>query len=175
MMEKFEEILKVGGKSNSLGRADEVVELVLHDRKRLEELYDCIFSIDAWVRMRAIDSLEKVCRQHPEWLVPYIDKIQSELNRNTQPSIQWHLAQIYAQVSLTIGQKTIVIKWLQDLLSSTDIDWIVSANAMQALVKFTKEDSVPRDTTLLLLKIQQEHKSKSVVKKANKLLLEVSY
>ena len=125
--------------------------------------------------MRAIDSLEKVCRQHPEWLVPYIDKIQSELNRNTQPSIQWHLAQIYAQVSLTIGQKTIVIKWLQDLLSSTDIDWIVSANAMQALVKFTKEDSVPRDTTLLLLKIQQEHKSKSVVKKANKLLLEVSY
>jgi hypothetical protein len=174
MAEKFVEMLAVGGKSNSLGRVNEVIELVINNKDRLAELFGCVFDDDAWIRMRAVDAIEKICRIHPEWITPYIDKFSQELAPKSQPSIQWHLAQIYSQVSLTSEQKNFVINWLKNLLSTKDVDWIVSANAMVTLVQFTNDDSFPRDEMAALLKIQQKHKSKAVVKRANKLLDEIT-
>src|SRR5690606_33074018 len=115
MKEGFLDMLTVGGKSNSLGRAEEVTRQVLQDKSRLGELYDCMFAEDAWVRMRAADALEKVCRSRPEWLLPYIDRLQKYLGKATQPSLLWHLAQIYRQVPLTVKQKDTAIKHLKRL------------------------------------------------------------
>lgn len=167
-------MLAVGGKSNSLGRTNEVIELILNDKNQLDELYNCVFNDDAWIRMRAIDAVEKICRRHPSWLLPYVDRFQSALDSSSQPSIQWHLAQIYSQVTLNPAQKQNAINWLKDLLSRTEVDWIASANAMKTLVQFTKDGSVSKQDTISLLKVQQKHKSNSVVKKANKLLSELS-
>jgi len=174
MNEKFREMLTVGGESNSLGRTTEVIELVLSDQSRLDELYGCIFNEGAWVRMRAVDAFEKVCREHPDWILSYIDRFADDLLTSAQPSIQWHLAQIYRQVELTDEQKKIAISWLMDRLSTTDVDWIVSANTMDTLVYFTKDGSFPKAELTTLIKIQQLHKSKSVVKRADRLLTELS-
>lgn len=174
MAENFAEILAVGGKSNSLGRVNELVELILNEKTQLDELYNCLFNEDAWTRMRAADALEKVCRQHPDWLVPYVDKFQEELASSSQPSIQWHLAQIYGQVNLSHKQKFVAISWLKQLLATIEVDWIVAANAMDTLVQFSKDGSVPRKEAVSLLEIQKGHKSKSVIRRANKLLAELS-
>lgn len=173
MREPFNQLLSIGGKSNSLGKAGEVVEAVLQDKSRLDELYNCLFSEDAWTRMRAADSLEKVCRVHPEWLEPYIDRFAAELLTSPQASIQWHLAQIFQQVHLTSAQKAIVVQWLKKLLYSTDVDWIVATNAMDALVRFTHEGAVSAAETRVILTTQQQHHSTAVVKRANKLLPEL--
>lgn len=173
MAETFADILTVGGKSNSLGRANEIIQRVLNDKALLGALYACVFNEDAWVRMRAIDAIEKICRQRPEWLLPYVDRFQTELGSSSQPSIQWHLAQMYSQLDLNKKQIRIAIKWLKDLLSNVEVDWIVSANTMKTLVQFTREGSVTVEETVRLLKLQQRHASKSVVKKAHKLLLEL--
>ncbi len=170
MIERFDEMLMAGGKSNSLGRVNEVIALVLVDRSRLDELYNCLFVEDAWARMRAADALEKVCRQHPEWLVDYIDRFFSDLADSTQPSIQWHLAQIYAQVQLSTAQKRTVIAWLKHILASPQVDWIVAANAMDTLVQFAQDGSVSVAQVIPLLKVQQKHKSKAVIRRADKLL-----
>jgi hypothetical protein len=58
MPEAFATVLSIGGTSNSLGRAEEVVQIVLADESRLDELFECLFD-DEWLRMRAIDALEK--------------------------------------------------------------------------------------------------------------------
>jgi len=174
MSENFIDMLSVGGKSNSLGRAAEVIELVLRDTSRLDELYNCLFSDDAWVRMRAADALEKICRQHPDWLQPYIDKFPDELATSPRASIQWHLAQIYSQVELTDSQRDFAVRWLEHLLATKDVDWIVAANAMDALAKFTKERHFPKAKMITLLKVQQEHKSNAVIKRATKLLAELT-
>lgn len=173
MLESFAEILAVGGKSNSLGRTNEVIEQVLDDKRQLDELYTCVFNDDAWVRMRAMDAIEKICRQHPDWLLPYIDRFQRDLALSDQPSVQWHLAQIYGQIDLNAAQKQIAIQWLKDRLSTTAVDWIVAANAMATLVQFTNDGSVPKDVSAALLERQQTHRSKSVVRKAKKLLSEL--
>lgn len=170
MNENFATMLVVGGKSNSLGRVNEVIEAVFADKSQLDELYACLFDEDAWVRMRAADAIEKICRQHPDWLQPYIDRFSVELHASDQPSIQWHLAQIYREVSLTNEQKATAIAWLEQLLSTKETDWIASANAMDTLAQFVKDGSVSKTDFIELLKIQQLHKSKTIVKRANRFL-----
>ena len=124
--------------------------------------------------MRAADTLEKICRQHPDWLLPYIDKIQSDLSMSTQPSIQWHMAQIYEQVALTDEQRQKAQSWLKKLLATKEVDWIVAANAMDTLMKFTREGSFPAAKMAELLKIQQQHKSNAVIRRATKHLTALS-
>lgn len=166
-------MLTVGGKSNSLGKVNEVVDLVLNERSRIEELYDCLFDDDAWTRMRAADALEKVCREHPDWLLPLVDRFPTDLAVTSQPSIQWHLAQMYKQIELTEGQRRFAIYWLKELLSRPTIDWIVAANSMDTLFQFEREGFLPGDELVPLLQIQQLHKSQAVVKRASRLLNEL--
>lgn len=165
-MKSFKEMLAVGGKSNSLGMAGEIVKLVLNDHAKLNELFNCIYADDAWVRMRAIDSFEKVARVHPEWIQPYLDTILEELTLNSQPSIQWHLAQIFAIVALTDKQQKDALTWLKSRLTTTDVDWIVSINTMKTLLQFNASGHIDSDELLSLIKIQESHKSKSVRRKA---------
>jgi hypothetical protein len=84
MAENFADMLIVGDKSNSLGRVSEVIEHVLNDPERLEELYSCLFNEDARVRMRAADALEKICRQHSDWLEAFIDRFPNDLATSTR-------------------------------------------------------------------------------------------
>lgn len=174
MEEQFTEMLLEGGHANSLGRVNDVIQMVLGDNSRLDELYACLFHKDAWVRMRAADALEKICREHPEWISPYVDKFQKELSNSTQPSIQWHLAQIYEQITLTDKQKQKAQTWLASLLANKNTDWIVAANAMDTLMKFTKSGSFLRSDMEKLLVVQQQHKSKAVVKRSTKYIAELS-
>ncbi len=64
--------------------------------------------------------------------------------------------------------------WLKNLISTKEVDWIVSANAMDTLAQFTRDGSFPAAEMTALLKIQQQHKSNTVIKRATKLLAELS-
>src|SRR5512133_381539 len=93
------------------------------------------------------------CRQHSDCLEAFIDRFPNDLATSTQPSIQWHLAQIHREVDLTPAQRRFAINWLKHVLSSKDVDWIVAANAMDTLAQFAKDDSVPVGDIVPLLKI----------------------
>ena len=170
MNERFATILAEDGKKNSLGRVNDVIEAVLADPSRLEELYATMFDEDAWVRMRAADGFEKICRVHPEWIQKYIDRIQTELDQSKQASIQWHIAEIYSQITLDDAQKKHAINWLRNLLETTDVDWIVTGDAMKTLAYFVDHNEFDTREFTRLLQIQLEHKSKAIRKKAEKLL-----
>ena len=165
-MESFKEILAVGGKANTLGRANEIVTLLNTNSSRLDELFDCIFDDDAWVRMRAIDSFEKLVRVTPGLAQPYLQRIFDELTLSEQPSIQWHLAQIFTEAELTKAQQNQAITWLKNRLQTSDVDWIVSVNTMKALVHFKQLGFVTAEDLKELFTIQGAHSSKSVRKKA---------
>ena len=62
-----------GGHPNSLGRTIEVVDTVLADQSKLDELFNCYFSDDEVVRLRTSNALTRVSRKEPEWLTPYIE------------------------------------------------------------------------------------------------------
>lgn len=173
MSETFVQKLAVGGKTNSLGRAEEVVREVLQDKSRLDELYDCLFDSDPWTRMRAADSLEKVCRIHPEWFEPYADRLLQEMGKSGQPSLQWHVAQMISEIRLTPSQQIGAAQWLEERLKDKNIDWIVASNAMVTLIRLMKDGVVPKNKVVSLIRGQLEHHSQSVRRRAAKLLAEV--
>lgn len=169
-MESFEQILKAGGRTNSLGRASEILAVLSSNHTRLDELFTCISADDAWVRMRAIDTFEKLVKDDPELAQPYLEFILTELTKSVQPSIQWHLAQIFSEVSLTEGQQLQAIEWLKQRIQSVDVDWIVSVNTMKSLLFFHKAGHVSAKDLEPLFTVQTNHASKTVRKKANEFL-----
>lgn len=171
--ESFASMLRVGEHRNSLGRSGEIVELLLIDSARIGELFSCISDEDAWVRMRAIDAFEKVIREKPELAAPYIPMLFDELMKRDQPSIQWHLAEIFCEIKLDDSHRKQAIQWMKSHLSTVDVDWIVSANCMKGLMHFLSNDQVEKDELAALLKVQLKHKSKAVRKKADQYLREV--
>lgn len=169
-METFADILTAGGHLNSLGRSGEVLEIVKQRPERMDELFACISHDDAWVRMRAVDTFEKLVRENPSLADPYITTILDTLTLSDQPSIQWHIAELFTEMRLTGNQITSAINWLTQRIDSADVDWIVAINSMNALVYFHDKQLVSAKDIIPLFEVQTRHKSKTVRKKANQLL-----
>ncbi len=169
-MESFEDVLAVGGHANSLGRSAEVLKLVQTDRNRVKELFECIFAEDAWVRMRAIDTFEKLVRNNPAATKPFVQRIVSDLTKSEQASIQWHVAQLFTEIELDDKQTSHAIKWLKKRLSTTEVDWIVAVESMKALIHFHEQGSVLSEDLPTLFAIQKDHSSNTVRKKAQMFL-----
>ncbi|MEM7722613.1 MAG: hypothetical protein AAF376_09580 [Pseudomonadota bacterium] len=98
MTERFETML-TGGHPNSLGRTIEVVELVLAQPNRFEELFACYRSDDAVVRLRVSNAMKRVEAEAHHLLVPYVDRFIAEIGALDQASAQWTLAQLFGRLS----------------------------------------------------------------------------
>lgn len=138
--ETFEAML-TGGHPNSLGRTIEVVELVLADPSKLLELYNCYYSADDVVRLRTSNAIKRLSHEHPEWLIPYIDKFISEVSTLNQASAQWTLAELFQTLSGFMSETQrinaqIILK--QNL--ETAVDWIVLNNTMETLSEWAMTD-----------------------------------
>jgi HEAT repeat protein len=167
--ESFETML-TGGHPNSLGRTVEVVEIILKDSSRLAELYNCYFSEDEVVRLRTSNALKRICAEHPEWLVPYLDKLLSEIANIHQASAQWTLAQLLNSLTsyLSASQKQKAVKVLQRNLEQND-DWIVQNQTMQTLADWAKKDEALNSWLEPHLDKLVDDERKSVAGRAKKL------
>jgi hypothetical protein len=162
-----------GGKPNSLGDVPQVVAEILVDPQLLPDLYDCLFSDDQWVRMRAGDALEKVCRVHPDWFIPCVPKLLGEVAEINQASVKWHLAQMLGEIDLTDAQRVRAVSILTTNLADPNVDWIVASHCMETLSQFAKDGSVSVESVRPLIEKQLEHRSKAVGKRARKLLAQL--
>lgn len=160
-----------GGDRRSLGRTEEVVSWVLADRGLLAELFDCIFDTDEIVRMRAGDAVEKVARQQPGWLTPYAEPLLTDVAQIDQHSVQWHLAQILAEIPLTPDQRMRAIAHLKHILESYD-DWIVVNLTLESIAHFVRGDDALREEFRAILRRYEQHTKKSVASRVRKLLRE---
>ena len=167
--ETFEQML-TGGHPNSLRRTEEVVALVLADRARLEELYGCYRSDDEVVRLRVSGALKRVSLARPEWLVPYIDRLLTEIADLDQPSAQWTLALLMDNLKtlLTDGQTARAVAVMRRNLEHPD--WIVLNNSMQVLADWSGDHPAIRDWLRPHLERLSGEPRRSVAGRAVKLL-----
>jgi hypothetical protein len=145
MSESFEAML-TGGHPNSLGRTEDVVDLVLAEPTRLSELYSCYFSADEVVRLRVSSAMKRVTIAHPEWTMEYMDRLQDDIAAIDQPSAQWTLALIFdlTRDLMSDGQRSRAIEIMQHNLATND-DWIVLNNSMKVLGAWADDDDGLRD------------------------------
>ena len=173
-MESFEQTL-TGGHPNSLGRTVEVVEIVLADQARFEELYRCYFSEDEVVRLRTSNGIKRVAKVELAWLVPYIDRLLTEIAEIDQASTQWTLADLFGMLAglMNEGQRERAEAHLKHNLA-THNDWIVLNSTMKTLGAWAKRDEGLRHWLVPHLERLSGDRRKSVAKRAGKLLSALS-
>ena len=174
MGEKFESML-TGGHPNSLGRTIEVVEIVLKNSSRFEELFACYQSQDEIVRLRTSNAMKRVEAENHALLVPYIDKFLNTVSTIQQASAQWTLAQLFLQLENDMNdtQHEKAIKIMKHNLAEHD-DWIVLNHTMKTLGAWaTRDHELHSWLTPHLERLSQDAR-KSVAKTAEKYLKELA-
>lgn len=170
MPETFETML-TGGHPNSLGRTIEVVDIVLADPARFDELFACYQSADAVVRLRTSNALKRVEAERRDLLLPYVDRLQSEVAGLDQPSAQWTLAQLFHRMwdDLSADQQAKALEIMQRNLD-TQTDWIVLNFTMEALAARAADQPGLKDWLRPRLERHAQDARKSVAKRAQKYL-----
>lgn len=170
-MNNFEERL-TGGHPNSLGNTVEVVEKVLKQNDRLDELFNCYFSNDEVVRLRTSSAIKRVCKEKKELLFPYIDRLLSEIAAIDQASTQWTLAQLFDLLKKDLSDTQLLqAKVIMKNNIEHHNDWIVLNTTMNVLGTWSKKDAELKTWLIPHLERLKTDLRKSVSTKASKTLL----
>lgn len=169
-MRNFEQRL-TGGHPNSLGNTVEIVEEVLANQDLFEELFNCYFSENEIVRLRVSNAMKRICKEKPDYLVPYIGRFLDEIALINQPSTKWTLAQLFEMLDKhftprQLEQAKSIIKHNLE----TESDWIVLNNSMETLAKWGKTDAELANWLVPHLVRLSKDTRKSVSKRATRLL-----
>ncbi len=172
--ESFETLL-TGGHPNSLGRTEDVVAMILADKTRLQELYQCYFSTDEVVRLRVASAMKRVTIAKPGWVMEILDGLQSEIAEIDQASNQWTLSLIFDVLveRMSSAQHQRALKIIKGNLAS-HTDWIVLSNCMKVLGKWAKDDPDLAEWLLPHASRLADDQRKSVARNAQKLLDQLS-
>jgi len=168
--ELFMNILK-GGHPNSLGKTVEVVETVLTNPERFEELFQCYSSDDVVVRFRTSNAMKRICKERKKLLIPHIGRILEELPEINQASSQWTLAQLSNMLDSDMTKQQ--VEKVKDILKGNLInsnDWIVLNLTMEVLAKWSDKDYILSKWLIPHLKRLSQDERKSVSKRAQKYL-----
>ena len=169
------EIQLTGGHPNSLGNTIEVVEQVLEDPDKMEELFQCYFSEDEVVRLRVSNAMKRITKADKELVIPYLARFLDEISNIDQASTQWTLAQLFLMLEkhMTEAQIQHAKDILMDNLNSSD-DWIVLNMTMETLAKWAMTDEALKIQLLPRLKQLEKDPRKSVFSKASKKLAQLT-
>jgi hypothetical protein len=166
----FEQEL-TGGHPNPLGNTVAVVNKVLENKDAFDELFHCYFSNDEVVRLRVSNAMKRICKEKPEWLVPYIDRFLSDIARINQASTQWTLAQLmlWLESDLTPAQKAKATTHFKYVLEANS-DWIVQNTVIETLGVWAQQDAHLKAWLIPHLEEFSKTGRKSVAGRANKML-----
>lgn len=160
-----------GGHHNSLGDTVAVVEDILAGKAEFDELFECYFSEDVLVRLRVSNAVKRLAKADRSIVLPYIDRLQSEVSEIDQDSAQWTLAQLFLLLEddLSARQKDRAIEILKHNIKERN-DWIVLNFTMETLFEWSKDDDGLREFLLPYLKKRSKDTRNSVAKRASKYL-----
>lgn len=169
------EAMLTGGHPNSLGNTEQVVQLVLDDNSRLEELFDCYKSGDEVVRLRTSSAMKRVDAGNHALLLSYLDRFLTEIAELDQASAQWTLAQLFDSYQMDMNKQqwvdaVAIVK--RNLAHHTD--WIVLNISMDKLVKWSEHQPDLMSWLKPHLKRLSQDRRKSVAARAARYFKQIS-
>jgi len=167
-MTKIEKLLSIGD-LRSAGKSELVVKQVLSKPGLFEDVVNAIFTDDAGTRMRASDAIEKITREHPEWLKPYKKRFLNDIVNIEQKEVRWHTAQVLPRLNLTILEREKVYKLMLQYLD--DKSSIVRTFAMQALTDIAIQESKYVNKVRKLIKSLMKNGSPAMKSRGKKLMI----
>ena len=115
--------------------------------------------------------MKRICKAHPEWLVPYLDRLLWVISQIDQASTQWTLATLFDLLwgYMTNAQKQAATTHLKHNLAHHE-DWIVLNTTMDTLGRWALKDTDLRRWMRPHLARLRKDARKSVARKAQKIL-----
>ncbi len=162
-----------GGDRRSIGRANDVVALVLSRPALFSTLFAGLTGPDPVVRMRAADAVEKISRQQPGWLEPYRDALLTRVGSLEQQEVRWHVAQIVPRLAWAPAEAPRIFDLLVSYLD--DDSKIVQVSAMQALADLARQDATLVRPVIDLIVRQMNGGSPAVRSRGRRLLRQLGF
>jgi hypothetical protein len=162
-----------GGDLRTLGRAEEVAEIVSKEGRLFPKLIAGLWSAERLVRMRAADATEKVTRKHPELLVRYKKELLGLMNQAEEPELRWHLAAIVPRLSLNAKERMLIVAGLNSYLR--DRSSIVRTFALQGLADLAHDDKETQAEVIEILRSSVKTGTAAMKARSRKLLLELDH
>lgn len=167
-------IEKLKGKDfRSIGRSNEVVELIFKNPHLFNEAFQAISDSDALVRMRAADVVEKVSKKKPQYLQPYKKELTQKLTRISQQEVRWHVAQMLSYLILSSTERKRLAKMLFSWIA-TEKSNIVKVMSLQTLSHFAKQEKTLKSQVIELAAHFLKKGSPSLKSRSRKILQELS-
>ena len=166
----FEQSLK-GGHPNSLGNTLEVVDAVLGNTDKMEDLFLCYQSDDETVRLRTSNAFKRIFRAKPELFNEWKKRFIKEVAEIDQPSAKWTSIQILNELfdQLDENEKTqyveICLRYLRN-----EKDWIVINQSLNFMKNHLEQFDFKDPEMMKLMNFFVEDKRKSISKNAEKLI-----
>ena len=92
-MDKLVKFLRLGAQDmRTPGSAAAAAKYVISGHGSTGELVRAVQTGDKYVRMRAMDALQKVSVEQPELLQPYVADLLGCIAKIPQQEVQWHIA-----------------------------------------------------------------------------------
>jgi hypothetical protein len=128
-----------GGDLRSVAGVDALIHLI-KDQGDFDQLFEYLYKEDRLIVMRAVDAIEKISKNRPEYLEGYTKDLIKLLDGAQEKELKWHLAQLITRVSLDPDQLRhvwlILTQWLIDAKESK----IVRVNSLQALSELSRQN-----------------------------------
>lgn len=134
ILEKLE-----GTNRRSIGRVNDVVTEVLRAPELCGDLIAGLANVDAVLRMRCADALEKISAVQPAFIQPYKAGLLKLARLEQQQEVRWHLALMFGRLKLTAQECQRAYQILLNYLN--DQSRIVKTFAMQGLAELAEQDA----------------------------------
>ena len=124
--------LLTGNDLRSIGKSNEVVQLVTSDPVLFDEVFDGIFHEDKVVRARCVDAVEKVAFKFPTMIQKKKSVILKNINKFEQKEVIWHIALMIGYLELSSKELALAFDALYKWLNTSD-SIVVKVTCMQSL------------------------------------------
>ena len=154
-MNTFIKILS-GGDLRSIGSANAIAKQV-QTQYQFDELFEALFHNDRLIVMRAVDAVEKITQNKPDYLKSHKKSLLRLLKEAKDKEFKWHLALLVARLKLTkpeLGKLwEILSNWALDSSESK----IVRVNSIQTLFDLSKQaPELTEDFDLTISQLERE-------------------
>jgi len=171
----FEQSLK-GGHPNSLGNTLEVVDTVLGNTDKMEDLFLCYQSDDETVRLRTSNAFKRIFRAKPDLFNKWKQRFIKEVAEIDQPSAKWTSIQVFNELFDQMDEKEktqsveICLRYLRN-----EEDWIVINQSLNFMRNHLERFDFKDPEMMKLLKNFVNDERKSISKNADILELGVPH
>lgn len=145
------------GKDLRTIKQNSIIVKTVKDQHSFDELFTLVFHHERPLVMRAVDAVEKVTINHPEFLAPHKTQLMSVLKSADHKELKWHIAQLIPRLPLSEKELTDVRHVFNYWVLNKNESKIVRVNALQGLFDLsTKHPEVKADFLHAIAALEHE-------------------